>query len=136
MHTRRYIGISTAAVLFSIVGCAQQSPTPVTASSIHSYPLTKTEPDRRSEEAHDHALDEHERPVIAPAPDDVPSLLVTTAPAHRSRVRCEAWQVVNAAELAAMLAEHEVDALVNPGAATSTRLLASTIADAAGHPAR
>jgi len=82
------------------------------------------------------ALDEHERPVVAPAPDDVPSLLVTTAPAHRSRVRCEAWRVVNAAELAAMLAEYEVDALINPGAATSTRLLASTIADAAGYPAR
>jgi hypothetical protein len=81
------------------------------------------------------ALDEHEQPVIAPAPDNVPSLLVTTAPAHRSRVRCEAWQVVNAAELAGMLAAHEVDALVNPGAATSTRLLASTIADAAGYPA-
>ncbi|MFC0546158.1 type VII secretion system-associated protein [Kutzneria chonburiensis] len=81
------------------------------------------------------ALDEHQRPLIAPAPDDVLSLLVTTAPAHRGRVRAEAWQVVNAAELAGMLAEHEVDALVNPGATTSTRLLASTIADAAVHPA-
>ena len=81
------------------------------------------------------ALDEHQRPLIAPAPDDVLSLLVTTAPAHRGRVRADAWQVVNAAELAGMLAEHEVDALVNPGAATSTRLLASTIADAAIHPA-
>jgi hypothetical protein len=50
-------------------------------------------------------------------------------------VRAEAWQVVNAEELAGMLAEHEVDALVNPGARTSTRLLASTIADAAAHPA-
>src|SRR3954470_17580793 len=28
------------------------------------------------------ALDERQRPVIAPAPDDVLSLLVTTAPAH------------------------------------------------------
>jgi hypothetical protein len=77
------------------------------------------------------ALDEHQRPLIAPAPDNVLSLLVTTAPAHRSRVRAEAWQVVNAEELAALLAEHEVDALVNPGARTSTRLLASTFADAA-----
>ena len=81
------------------------------------------------------ALDEHQRPLIAPAPDDVLSLLVTTAPAHRGRVRAEAWQVVNAAELAGLLAEHEVDALVNPGASTSTRLLAATIADAASHPA-
>jgi hypothetical protein len=81
------------------------------------------------------ALDEHQRPLIAPAPDDVLSLLVTTAPAHRGRVRAEAWQVVNAAELAGMLAEHEVDALLNPGAPTSTRLLASTFADAAVHPA-
>ncbi|GAA3438163.1 type VII secretion system-associated protein [Kutzneria kofuensis] len=81
------------------------------------------------------ALDEHQRPLIAPAPDDVLSLLVTTAPAHRGRVRAEAWQVVSCAELAGMLAEHEVDALVNPGASTSTRLLAATIADAAVHPA-
>lgn len=81
------------------------------------------------------ALDEHQRPVVAPDPDDVPSLLVTTAPAHRRRVRAEAWQVVNAGELAGMLAAHEADALVNPGASTSTRLLASAIADAASHPA-
>jgi hypothetical protein len=77
------------------------------------------------------ALDECRRPVVAPAPDDVPSLLVTTAPAHRGRVRAEAWLVVDAGELAALLAEHGVDALVNPGACTSTRLLASAIADAA-----
>jgi hypothetical protein len=81
------------------------------------------------------ALDEHQRPLIAPDPDDVPSLLVTTAPAHRGRVRAEAWRVVNVEELAALLAEHEVDALVNPGASTSTRLLAATVADAAVHPA-
>ncbi|MFI9380102.1 type VII secretion system-associated protein [Kutzneria sp. NPDC052558] len=77
------------------------------------------------------ALDEHQQPVIAPAPDDVPSLLVTTAPAHRGRVRAQAWLVVDAGELAALLTEHEVDALVNPGASTSTRLLASAIAVAA-----
>ena len=77
------------------------------------------------------ALDEQQRPVIAPAPDDVLSLLVTTAPAHRARVCAESWQAVNAEQLAGLLAEHEVDVLVNPGATTSTRLLASTIADAA-----
>jgi hypothetical protein len=77
------------------------------------------------------ALDEHNRPVVAPAPDDVPSLLVTTAPAHRGQVRAEAWLVVDAGELAALLAEHGVDALVNPGACTSIRLLASAVADAA-----
>ena len=77
------------------------------------------------------ALDEQRRPVIAPAPDDVLSLLVTTAPAHRSRVRAESWAVVDADKLAEMLTEHKVDALINPGARTSTRLLASTIADAA-----
>src|SRR5579859_2779915 len=48
------------------------------------------------------ALDEHQRPVI-----DSATLLVTTAPAHRARVRAEAWRVVNAEELAGLLAEHE-----------------------------
>jgi hypothetical protein len=81
------------------------------------------------------ALDEHHRPLIAPGPDDMPSLLVTTAPAHRARVRAEAWRVVNAGELAGLLVEHEVDALVNPGASASTRLPTAMVAAPAVHPA-
>ncbi|MFI9387383.1 type VII secretion system-associated protein [Kutzneria sp. NPDC052558] len=78
------------------------------------------------------ALDEHQQPLLAS--DGVPSFLVTTAPAHRRRIHCEAWQVVNAAELAAMLADHEVDALLNPGSAAATRLPAASVAAAAGYP--
>ena len=69
-------------------------------------------------------------PVVAHAPDDVLSLLVTTAPAHRNRVNAPVWRVVTAAELAELLAEHEADALFNPGATTSIRLTASAVADA------
>jgi hypothetical protein len=36
------------------------------------------------------ALDEADQPLIAPAPDEVLCLMVTTAPAHRGRVK-DAW---------------------------------------------
>jgi hypothetical protein len=73
------------------------------------------------------ALGAQGEPLIAPAPDDVLSLLVTTAPAHRARVRAENWLDVSAAELAELLGKTGVDTLINPGAPTSTRLLAETI---------
>jgi hypothetical protein len=81
------------------------------------------------------ALDEGEEPLIAPAPDEVPCLLVTTAPAHRSLVAAHAWREVDIEELSALLSEHEVDVLLNPGVSTSTRLLADTIERATVAPA-
>jgi hypothetical protein len=69
------------------------------------------------------ALDENDEPIIARSPDDVMSLLVTTAPLHRERVIADKWRDVDAAELAGLVAEHKVDLLLNPGAPTSMRLI-------------
>ncbi|TDD41025.1 type VII secretion system-associated protein [Saccharopolyspora elongata] len=70
------------------------------------------------------AIDEEGNPVIAPSPDDVASVLVTTAPAHRRRVQVAGWQEVTAAELAEVLPDEGVDVFVNPGSDASMRLLA------------
>ncbi|MCE7007343.1 type VII secretion system-associated protein [Kibdelosporangium philippinense] len=75
------------------------------------------------------ALDENDAPIVAPAPDDVPSLLATTAPLHRKQVRTENWREVDVDELVALLNEHEVDLLLNPGAPCSMRLIGSVLAD-------
>lgn len=77
------------------------------------------------------AVDGQEEPVIAAAPDDVPCLLIATAPAHQPRVGAEGWRAVSLAELALLLAEFEVDVLINPGAPTSMRLHGSAVLRAA-----
>ncbi|MFI0467240.1 type VII secretion system-associated protein [Saccharopolyspora sp. 5N102] len=71
------------------------------------------------------AVDEENNPVVAPAPDGVASMLVTTAPAYRHRVRVAGWRVATAAELVAELPEQGVDVLINPGAPASMRLVAA-----------
>jgi hypothetical protein len=76
------------------------------------------------------ALDVEGDPVLAASPDDVQCLLATTAPAHRAAVQADTWRDVSASQLLALLRENEVDLLINPGAVTSTRLLAATVADA------
>lgn len=73
------------------------------------------------------AVDEDENPVVAPSPDGEPSVLVTTAPAHRDRVRVAGWVEVSAGELAEVLPDEGVDVLINPGSAASMRLLASAL---------
>lgn len=73
------------------------------------------------------AVDEQGMALVAPAPDDVPSVLVVTAPAHRSRVDAPGWREVTVVELAAALPPEGVDVLLNPGAPTSTRLRADVI---------
>lgn len=73
------------------------------------------------------AVDEEGTALVAPAPDDVPSVLVATAPAHRSRVDAPAWREVTVAELAAALPAEGVDVLLNPGAPASTRLRADVV---------
>jgi hypothetical protein len=78
------------------------------------------------------ALDEEGNPVVAPAPDDVLSVLVTTAPAHRSRVNVESWAEVTMRELAEALPDEGVDVLLNPGAPASMRLLASIVKESVG----
>ena len=77
------------------------------------------------------ALDEEGNAVVAPAPDDVPSVLVTTAPAHRARVDVPNWVEVTVAELADVLPDEGVDVLLNPGADASIRLLAAVVKESA-----
>jgi hypothetical protein len=74
------------------------------------------------------ALDEEQMPIIAPSPDDIPSLLVTTAPLHQDRVRTEHWRDVTATELADLLLERGVDVLLNPGGPASMRLVGNVFA--------
>ncbi|GAA4545074.1 type VII secretion system-associated protein [Amycolatopsis samaneae] len=64
------------------------------------------------------AVDETGLAVIEPAPDGVPSLLATTAPAHRPRVAAHGWVDVTVKELA----DSGADVLFNPGAPASMRV--------------
>jgi hypothetical protein len=73
------------------------------------------------------AVDEEQNPVIVPAPDDVPSVMVVTAPPHRHRVSQVTWLDVSAQELADALPDEGVDVLINPGAPDSIRLLARAL---------
>ncbi|MDA3627910.1 type VII secretion system-associated protein [Saccharopolyspora oryzae] len=78
------------------------------------------------------AVDDEGAPVVAPAPDGEASILVTTAPAHRDRVRVAGWRDATAAELAEALPDEGVDVLLNPGSTASTRILASALREAVG----
>ncbi|MDT8910759.1 type VII secretion system-associated protein [Amycolatopsis sp. PS_44_ISF1] len=74
------------------------------------------------------ALDVDQEPLVAQSPDNVPCLLVVTAPAHRNRVRAAGWQPASAEDLLPLLSAHEgTDLLLNPGAPGCTRLLADTV---------
>jgi hypothetical protein len=77
------------------------------------------------------ALDVDQEPLIAPSPDNVPCLLVATAPAHRTRVRAAGWLPASAEDLLPLLSAREgTDLLLNPGAPGCTRLLADTVREA------
>jgi hypothetical protein len=85
------------------------------------------------ESVFDVALDADGRPIIAPSPDDVPSLLVSTAPAQRFRVHVDDWRAeVSAAELSGLLQEYQVDVLFNPGGPASIRLIGDVFAEYVG----
>lgn len=73
------------------------------------------------------AVDDEGAAIIAPAPDDVPAVLVTTAEAHQERVDVPYWAPVTLQELAGNLPEAGVDVLLNPGAPTSMRILTTAI---------
>lgn len=73
------------------------------------------------------AVDNEGRTVIAPAPDDVLSALVTTAPIHRERVQVDRWQEVTIRELIRALPNEGVDVLLNPGAPASMRIQTSAL---------
>lgn len=76
------------------------------------------------------AVDEDGNPVVAPSPDGVASVLVTTAPAHRHGVEVAGWQEATTAELAEVLPEEGIDVLVNPGSDASMRLIADALRQA------
>ncbi|MFE0019826.1 type VII secretion system-associated protein [Amycolatopsis sp. NPDC059021] len=68
------------------------------------------------------AVDETGLALIESAPDGVPCLLATTAPAHRRRVDAHDWVKVTVKELA----DAGVDVLLNPGAPASRRVPAAS----------
>lgn len=78
------------------------------------------------------AVDEEGFALVAPAPDDVPSVLATTAPRHRERVNAPQWREVTIEELAVALPKDGVDVLLNPGAPASMRILAEVLKDFVG----
>jgi len=73
------------------------------------------------------ALDDRGVALVQPAPDGVPSVLVTTAPGHRKRLDVPGWQDMTVEQLAAALPAQGVDVLLNPGAPASMRVLAAVI---------
>ncbi|MFD9964186.1 type VII secretion system-associated protein [Amycolatopsis sp. NPDC058986] len=77
------------------------------------------------------AVDEEGVTIVRPAPDGVPSALVTTAFGHRDRVTAADWLPMTLPQLAEALPSHGVDVLLNPGAPTSMRLLADAVRAAA-----
>jgi hypothetical protein len=77
------------------------------------------------------AVDEEQTALVVPAPDDVPSVLVTTAPVNQRWVTgVSTWRDTSAAELAGALPDEGVDVLLNPGAPASIRLIARVLKDA------
>lgn len=84
------------------------------------------------------AVNEENTPVVALSPDEVPSVLVATAPAHSRRIaqleqlhEVVAWSEVTLAQLVGLLPEEGVDVLLNPGAPASMRLVTAALREAA-----
>ncbi|WP_433870151.1 type VII secretion system-associated protein [Saccharopolyspora sp. CA-218241] len=76
------------------------------------------------------AVDEEGTTVVTRAPDELLSVLVATAPAHRRRVPDAWWVEVTIDEIADGLPESGLDVLLNPGAPASMRIGAATLKDA------
>jgi hypothetical protein len=92
------------------------------------------------------AVDADNTPVVVLSPDEVPCVLVATAPAHSRRIMLAgevpdiaAWVEIELAQLVDVLPEQGVDLLLNPGAPASMRMLAAAlhevVADADAVPA-
>ncbi|WP_020660768.1 type VII secretion system-associated protein [Amycolatopsis benzoatilytica] len=81
------------------------------------------------------ALDRAETPIVAPSPDDIPCLLVTTAPAHRRRVRADGWLPATPADLLQLMDRYpDTDLLLNPGTPGCLRLAADSVREMAAEP--
>lgn len=77
------------------------------------------------------AVDEQGIAIVRPAPDGVPSVLVTSSYGHRDRVDAAGWRNVTLTQLASALPAQGVDVLLNPGAPASMRVLADVVRAAA-----
>lgn len=73
-------------------------------------------------------------PVVVLSPDEVPSVLVATAPAHSRRISevegltdVAGWAEVTLEQLVGLLPDEGVDVLLNPGAPSSMRLVAAAL---------
>ncbi|MFG1885771.1 type VII secretion system-associated protein [Micromonospora sp. NPDC049102] len=84
----------------------------------------------------DVALDAEGGVIVAPAPDDVPCVLVATGAVDQARVDAVDWRQVDLPELLTLLPDG-VDVLLNPGGPRSMRLFADALRDIAvqGEPA-
>ncbi|MEU5785205.1 type VII secretion system-associated protein [Micromonospora lupini] len=76
----------------------------------------------------DVALDSTGDVIVAPAPDDVPCVLVATGAADQARVDAAGWRQVDLDGLLTLLPDG-VDVLLNPGGHRAMRLFADALRD-------
>ncbi|MGW4210500.1 type VII secretion system-associated protein [Lentzea sp. NPDC004789] len=83
------------------------------------------------------AVTEENTPVVVMSPDEVPCVVVATAPAHSRRIaeikeldNIAAWAEVSLDQLVGLLPEEGVDVLLNAGAPASMRLIAAALRQA------
>jgi hypothetical protein len=83
------------------------------------------------------AVTEENTPVVVMSPDEVPCVVLATAPAHSRRIaeieeldNIAAWAEVSLEQLVGLLPEEGVDVLVNAGAPASIRLIAAALRQA------
>ncbi|HEY4022036.1 MAG TPA: type VII secretion system-associated protein [Pseudonocardiaceae bacterium] len=67
------------------------------------------------------AVDEDDHLLVGPAPDGVPCVAVTTAPAHKARVTAPRWRPVTGDRLPEVVPD-DVDVLLNPDGPAAFRL--------------
>ncbi len=83
------------------------------------------------------AVTEENTPVVVMSPDEVPCVVVATAPAHSRRIaeikeldNIAAWAEVSLEQLVGLLPQEGVDVLLNAGAPASMRLIAAALRQA------
>lgn len=74
------------------------------------------------------AVDEQDRPLVGPAPDGVPVVLVVTAPVHRSELGPERWWPVHGVRLPEIVPEG-ADILLNAASPAPFRLSTEALRD-------
>lgn len=73
------------------------------------------------------AVDDEGVALVRPAPDGVPSVLVTTSFGHRTRLDVPGWANLTIGQLADALPESGVDVLLNPGGPAAMRVHAGSV---------